>query len=261
MRKIHRAKPRKKWWKNKFLWEALAILLVFGIAFYTLLLHPALQIHEVRVEGVEKVNARDVQQYISSHLQRAIAFISTRSILLVQPKKIAEGLVRDFPQIATVHVKRILPDTVEAIVKERKAVGIWCENTEDCFFLDNEGIIFERASLEDKNRFLLIRDRRGQAQLSLGESVILQDLLQQIFAIASELRNIQLEAREAIVVSQERITIKTGEGWEIYFAFPSDIPWQITRLKLLLEKEIPAEKRPHLEYIDLRFRKVYFKYQ
>ncbi len=57
----------------------------------------------------------------------------------------------------------------------------------------------------------------------------------------------------------ERLNVKTTEGWEIYFDLSGDIDLALTKLHLLLEKEISPEARKDLQYIDLRFTKVYYK--
>ena len=43
------------------------------------------------------------------------------------------------------------------------------------------------------------------------------------------------------------------EGWEIYFTQEEDRSWQETKLREVLEKQIPQEKRSRLQYIDVRF--------
>ena len=43
------------------------------------------------------------------------------------------------------------------------------------------------------------------------------------------------------------------EGWEIYFTQEEDRSWQETKLREVLEKQIPPEKRSRLQYIDVRF--------
>ncbi len=40
---------------------------------------------------------------------------------------------------------------------------------------------------------------------------------------------------------------------DLNFDLKNSIDWQMTKLNLVLEKEIPPEKRGDLEYIDLRF--------
>jgi len=259
IKKIRRVKPKRKWWRNKFLLEGILVFFVIGIIFYTLFFYQALQIKEIKVAGTKRIAAKDIQQYIAFLSQRNILKIKTQSILLFQSKKIQESLLRDFPQIAKVNIKRTFPDIVEVLIEERNPVAIWCK--EECFFIDKEGIIFEKTDKSLINEFLLLQDAARQAAPHLGEQVISKELLDKIFAIKTELKNIQVESREVVLVSEERINIKTTESWEIYFTIPLDVPWQITRLKLVLEKEIPAERRPKLQYVDLRFSKVYYRYR
>jgi len=52
---------------------------------------------------------------------------------------------------------------------------------------------------------------------------------------------------------------ETTEGWTVRFNLKGDLDWQVTELRLALEKQISPEKRKSLEYIDLRFSRVYYK--
>lgn len=58
-------------------------------------------------------------------------------------------------------------------------------------------------------------------------------------------------------MSEEKIDVRTAEGWAIYFNLKENLNWQITKLAAVLEKRIPQGKRENLKYIDLRFEKVY----
>ena len=81
---------------------------------------------------------------------------------------------------------------------------------------------------------------------------------------------------EAAIVPGNRLNVTAKEGWRAYFEFPIELAKngkrekggvdsgklaQTAALKLILEEKIPAERRPELEYIDLRFSKVYYKYR
>jgi len=55
------------------------------------------------------------------------------------------------------------------------------------------------------------------------------------------------------------LDVKTAEGWEIYFNLEENLSWQLTQLYLLLERKISPEERRTLQYIDLRFNKIYYK--
>ena len=62
---------------------------------------------------------------------------------------------------------------------------------------------------------------------------------------------------DLIDVSEQRLNVKTVSGWEVYFNLKGDIDWQITELKTILENKIPPKNWRNLDYIDLRFDRVF----
>ena len=97
-------------------------------------------------------------------------------------------------------------------------------------------------------------------ELFLGQKLIEKELLDLILRIQGNLKeNFQIDIKEAAISLPKRLDIKTSENWQIYFNLESDIDLQIIKLNLLLKQEITAEIREELEYIDLRFTRVYYK--
>lgn len=159
------------------------------------------------------------------------------------------------------------------MVVERLALVNWCRE-EQCFSLDIEGIIFKESHLE--KGLIKIKDEQNVTPLILGERVIEKDFLDKILEIQSKISEElkmfskaedfsahggQIKLKE-FVISTERLNVKTLEGWEIYFDLQNEIEWQLTKLKMVLEREIPSEKRKDLDYIDLRFGNYsYYKYK
>jgi hypothetical protein len=87
----------------------------------------------------------------------------------------------------------------------------------------------------------------------LGEQMIGRDYLEKIFKIQKFFQEeLKIEIEE-FVFFEQRLNLKTKEGWEIYFDPREDINWQLTKLNLVLKEEILPEKRRNLEYIELRF--------
>ena len=102
----------------------------------------------------------------------------------------------------------------------------------------------------------------GFIGFKLGQKVIEESLLKSILEIQQKLSSdLKIWITEFDILSNERLNVKTLQGWEIYFNPKGNINWQVVELGLVLEKEIPIEKVPSLEYIDLRFTKVYYKYK
>ncbi|MFH1451413.1 MAG: hypothetical protein ABIF89_02280, partial [bacterium] len=96
----------------------------------------------------------------------------------------------------------------------------------------------------------------------LGQKICKEETLAVIVKINKALiEEIKIDPVEFTVLKNDRINAKMLEGWNIYFNAAGDIDWQITKLQLVLEKEIPEDKRNNLEYINVRFTKVYYRYQ
>ncbi|MCJ7786728.1 cell division protein FtsQ/DivIB, partial [Patescibacteria group bacterium] len=186
-----------------------------------------------------------------------------KSIFLIDSNEIVESLLEKFLQADSVNLKRRLPSTLIVEIQERLPLGVWCEvlpsspsenlggQGENCFYIDRKGIIFEE---NPPKAGFVIKSEESIAQGFLGEKVIEKVLLESIFEIQRKLKeSLKINIEEIIILEKEKINAKTSEGWQIYFNPAGDIDWQLTKLSLVLEKEIPPERRKDLEYIDLRF--------
>ena len=72
------------------------------------------------------------------------------------------------------------------------------------------------------------------------------------------LRNdLNLPIEEILIVSEKRIDVETMEEWNIYFNPKKDLDWQLEEFGILLKEKISLKNRENLEYIDLRFEKIY----
>ncbi len=257
LRRSHRAKPKRHILKNKTLWSFVLLAISVAAFSYDFLFAPFFQIKEIVVSGNKDIAAFDIQKRVADGAKTNLFLISTRSIFLFQSDKTTNALLVDFPQLSSASFKRLWPDRIAVNVFEREAEGLWCES-EKCFLLDKDGVIFQEWASQDAN-ILTLRNTADDVATRLGGAVLSAEKLSQILTLQDEFKAFNQEIKEVFFMPEDRINIKTSENWEVYFTLPIDISWQMTRLKLVLEKEIPAEKRPELEYIDLRFSKVYYK--
>lgn len=259
-KKIHRYKKKKSIFRNKFFWTLLLLLVISTSIFYFVCFSQFIQIKKIEIYGTNKVEATKVESMVEKRLNKKILFWSSKSIFLANATGIKKELAKNFPEIETIKIQKRLPSNLAIEVKERVAVAIWChEGSDECFLIDREGIVFERGSL--KNSFV-IRSGNENETPDVGQRVVEGDLMNTILKIKeSGLKNRGIEIKEFLIRDKERVDIITTEGWEIYFNPERDVNWQITELSLLLEKEIPPERTKNLEYIDLRFSKIYYKYK
>jgi cell division septal protein FtsQ len=258
-RKPHRIKRKKSILSNRFFWLGILILAILGAIFYFLFFSEIFQVKQIIVTSEKEAIKEDLKLLIEKELEKRILFLKTKSIFLVNLNKIKKDILNHFPQIAEVEMGRGFPDAINVLVIERSGLAIWCQK-ENCFLLDNEGFIFrEIPAWTDLPKIV---DRQEKDFLNLGEKAIEKEILNKILEIESELtKNLKILIDEFSLISDERLNAETSEGWEIYFNLREDINWQLTKLSLVLEEEIPPENRGNLEYIDLRFGRVYYKYR
>jgi len=251
-KKPYRIKKQKSIISYRFFWLGILIFVILFSIFYFLFFFQTFQVEKIIVTGEEKVAKEGLKLLVEKKLEKKILFFKTKSIFLVNLNEIKKDILDSFPQVAEVEIGRGFPDALNIVVVERFGLVVWCQ-AEQCFLVDNEGVIFEEIFDVDLEVFQ-IKNLAQVSELKLGDKVIEKEKLNQILDIESKLRNnLKILLAAVTIVSEKRLNIETSEGWEIYFNPEGDIEWQLTKLKAVLEKEILPENRKNLEYIELRF--------
>ena len=250
MRKYRRPKRIKRkipFYKKKVFCAFLLFFLFFSGNFYLTTFAPLFQIQKVEVSGSEKLK-ESVKSLVEPHLLTNLFSFQTKSIFLFNPDQIAQFVLENFPQIEEIEFFKKFPDKLEIKIRERQAIALFC--SQKCYLIDREGIAFEEFFAKD----IFEIEEQNKREISLGENVIEKEVLDGILKIKKVLEEeFQISLEKIVLVSDERVNVKTLESWEIYFNPKRDIDWQLTKLRVLFEKEIPPEKRKNLEYIELRF--------
>jgi len=130
-------------------------------------------------------------------------------------------------------------------------IVFYLNNDENCFLLDQKAVIFER--LLEESYLPRIEKLNNEKQFKLGEQVIGEDLVSKILKIFSILTELDVKAKKALIISNDRVNILTDENWDIYFDPQNDLNWQLAKLEALLKEQVPLENRSKLDYVELRF--------
>ncbi|MBZ9578656.1 FtsQ-type POTRA domain-containing protein [Patescibacteria group bacterium] len=250
-RKPYRIKRKKSIFKNRFFWLTFLILILSGAIFYFFVFSSFFQVKRIIISGNESVSKEGIVAVVEYNLEKKNLFFPTKSVFLVNLDKIKKDILNSFPQIAEIEIGRGFPDVLNIIVIERLRLATWCQK-DNCFLLDNEGVIFKETHLEG-DLIEIIDTQKIDSVVVLGEKVIEKDYLEKILKIQKNLSEELRIGVEEFVIFNERLNVKTSDGWEIYFDPKEDLNWQITKLSLVLEEKIPPENRKDLEYIELRF--------
>jgi len=243
--------------RKRFFWLLGLVVILLGSVFYCLFFLEIFQVEKIIVSGEQRVAKEEIEFLVEKRIENKFLFWKTKNIFALNTGQIRQDLLNLFPQIAEAEVSRGFFDAVNVLVIERASLGLWCQE-EMCFLIDGEGVIFEEAPPETE--LLKIESAESKENTTLGKVVFEKEKLDQIFYLRTKLAEIaNMPIVKAFLVSAERLNIETAEGWEIYFNLKGDLDWQVTELALVLEKQISPERREQLEYIDLRFSRVFYK--
>jgi len=259
-RKPHKIRRKTSVFKNRYFWLSLLVLLIFGSSSYFLFFSDFFQVKEINISGNQKITTDNIKNEMNSLVTRNFISFSSRSIFLTNFHNINSEILKKFPQLASINFKRDFPNRIVVEAEERKPVAVFCPSV-DCFSIDKEGIAFERNEVIFSD-FPRINNIDGKNSFSLGENVIDENILNFILDVKNGLNEkLKITAEVFNLISAQRLNVKTKGKWDVYFNVKGDLNWQLEKLILVLEKEIPPEKRKDLDYIDLRFTRVYFKYR
>jgi len=252
-KKHYRVRRKKSIFRSRFFWLSFLFFIILGAAFYFLVFSSFFQVKEIKISGNIKVPVEDIRNIISDKVDKRIVFFNLKNILLADLKEIDKIILEKFPQIARVSLDRDFPDVLAAQIEERKPVAVFVRG-ENYFYIDKTGVIFEEVSEPFqmlKIKLTLVPD------LELGKRIVDEKDITQILKINSKLNDLKIPLEELLIISERRLNAETSEGWQVYFNPKGDLDWQLAELDILLEERIPPDKRGNIEYIDLRFEKIY----
>lgn len=246
-RKYHKLKRKTPFFKKRYFWVLLLILILFSTGIYYVFFSDVFKINQIEISGNNKISTEDIKNLVTGQLDQKV-------ILFVRLSKTAKTITEKFPEAESVSLKRRFPSSVSLSVEERKPFAVWCNQT--CFNSDEEGIIFERTN--NTSGFLIRTDK----DIVIGKSIVSKNELNDIFNIKNDLVKKTNIATKEFLYLRDMLTLKTEEGWQAYFDPTTSLSNQSFNLIVSIQEKIPSDRRGDLEYIDLRYgNKVFYKYK
>jgi hypothetical protein len=239
-RKRLRIKRKKSFFKKPIFWISFFSFLIFAGNVHIFLFSNLFKVKNIEILGQERIQKEDFEKFLKERMEK-------KNIFLAKTTPVKNEILENFPLISSVEVIKKIPSTLIFKILERKEVATFCQK-EDCYLIDNEGIVFERG---EKERILKIEKENFEKEIRPGEKVVEKELLKKILEINKKIENPKIE--KVLIISENNLVLETSLGWKIFIDPQKDINWQLRKLKLALENAIPEEKIKELEYIDLRF--------
>jgi len=242
-------------------WLALLIFILLTSVIYFTLFYSKFQVIKIEISGNGKVKSENIENTVWVALERKIfsaglVNISSKSIFIIDKKKLTKDILNEFPGIQEVLVQKKMPDGLTLKITERQPFAVFCQN-DNCFFIDENGVIFE--PLENLPKDMVVLHKESVETNDLGKNIINKNIMDVIYKVQKNLKdNFQIGVKEVFV--SELLVFKTSENWQIYFDPNSDIQLHITKMNILLKDEIPANTRKNIQYIYLQYKdRAYYK--
>jgi cell division protein FtsQ len=243
----------KNLFKNRFFWLFVLTGCIISLLIYFFFFSPFFSVKEIKIEGqLNFISEKEIKEFISEAIKGKVLFFKSTSIFSFRRKKIEKLALKHFFSVKDIKIKRKFPDVLIVEISERKPVVNFCQEN-GCFFVDEEGIIFHKSNL----KMTVLRTEKKEARL--GEKVVEKNLLKKALKIADSLKKeISIEVKE-IYLTPFKIEMTTEKGITLIFSPQKGLNEQIEDLKLIIEKQITQERLENVDYIDLRFDKIFYK--
>lgn len=241
-------------------WSVLLLWVLFGgTVGYVLFFSFFLAVEDTRIDGTEKISQESITRLVEEELSgRRFKIWPRNNFFSVRPGHIEELLREAHPLLKKVIVTRIFPNGLQVAIEERNKIVVWCSGGM-CYLLNEEGVLMENRNItneENKEYTITVSDMSNQSVLP-GQRISEDGSLGAfIVSVGPALRErLGIETDEEYTTASrfaDELRVTTKEGWELYLNVTTPIDSSLDDLKLLFDKELTAEKRSQLTYIDLR---------
>lgn len=267
-RKPHRIKTRQSIFKAKGFWYTIFVLILVLVISYFVIFFDKVQIKNISISGNNKALTNQIESLVLQEINKKILFLQSKSIFLVDASAVRNKILNYLPVVYDAKVTRKFFNGLSIVIKEREPQAIFCQSIdpsapagkkESCFFIDNIGVASEIIDIIPDG-FVIVR-LYDNKEVVLGKQVVDEKTIGYILKVKKNLNDkYGVIVDSANIASDIRLNIITTEGWEVYFNLSADMDLQISKLILLLEKEISKDSREQLKYVDLRFKdRAYYK--
>ena len=274
MRRNRRA-SRIHWLRIKIFFIILFIISFFGIVYWFIFLSPYFQIKEITIEGFNQSFSKRIELILKQNNQRFTPFLiyelfpqyleNNKSYATFFFSNLESLLLKQYPKIEKMDIRLDIRKRILTVnIQQRVIDFLWCIKDDNCYYMDRNGVIFEKA-LETQASFIkqivFVKDEKK----SLGDKVISQNKLgkiDKIFILAGDKESsISIDFLEIKEENFSSIKIVVNEGFYILYNLTDDFS-KVLKIITEIKKQKLKDDFSNLEYIDCRYLpKVYLQTQ
>ena len=275
-----RRKCRKRRLRLCVLLVILILVLIFILAYF--LNNRKITISQIKIEGTHTLDKDIIEKEIYKDISGKYLYLFSKSNFLIYPKqKIKDNLKSAFPRIESLSINLNNLNTLNIKIVERMGIFLYCGDSipekeievgENCYFVNKEGIIFDKAPYFSGNVYFKYYLALSSGNLNpLGKRIMDLDYFHKIVRFIDEIalfnfKPIYLEMKPG---GTNYLYLEHGlhkSSPRIIFKNDNDLDVIIDNLSVsMIKKDFANEinsKYDMLSYIDLRFNnKILYKFE
>ena len=256
-------------------WALLLFLVLSCVFLLSQLSHlKELSIDRVSIRGTMTVSRTEIFNLVAPHLEGSyLRLFSKRNVLLVRTHEIEKELETLYPRFEKVNVSRRGFDVLVVNVRERDPFGIWCDDSNDCYFLDRTGFVYAPApTFVSGTTFVRYGGGMTSSSTPAGSRFVFEEEFKTLNTLFDDLEEKNLHTSRADLKDKSlellvRPDITSGIGevatFSLFLTASSTYTQALSDLSVILESpdfKLDVPDLAFLDYIDLRYgNKVFYK--
>jgi hypothetical protein len=253
------------------------VVIILGFSYFTKI--EKLKINNIKVEGVNIINDKDIISFVNEEISGKYFFIFQKSNFLIYPHNhIYNNLLVSFPRIETLEINRNSFNNLEIKIKERSGTYLYCggalpENEkllgDNCYFVNSDGYIFDRAPYFSGDIYFKFYSQIDKIE-PIGASIFGEDNFYKFIRFIDSIKKLGLNPVYVVMNGEENSLFLEKKqnkiNPRIIWKNEDSLDAVLEDISLAMKEEEFANeinsKYDTLSYIDLRFdNKVIYKFE
>ena len=241
---------------------ALILLVAILVAFVYFSRQERFIISEVVVTGEEVAGRDDIVRTTSSLIAGHYLWIIPRANVFLYPRGTIKQSLLEIPRFKSVDLN-LEDQTLLVSVEERIPSALYCMNTSECYFLDEEGYIFALAP-SFSGTVYLVYTTEDPIENPIGQSLLASEEFKSLSSFIKSLETLNVHPVKFEIRDDEYAIFLSGGG-QIMWRRESDLNVIYSNLEAFLSDETIKSQTNFLDKIlqlDLRTdNKVFYKFK
>jgi len=235
----------------------LAFFIIGGLAYLSN--SDSVKISNIYINDTTFFDKKEIEKIIREELEGRYLLVLGKNNIFLLPKYKIEERVREYNKsIKIVSVDLSGTRSISVNIEEYKPTAVWCQEV-DCYYLNEDGFIFNKAPLEyDKNLVKFNDWLKGEP---VGKNYTDPEIFKKMITLINLVSKVPLKIVSVNTDDGLTFNLHTDVGTRLLYEINDNPEDVANNLNTVLEKDaINRAQLNNIDYIDLRFgNKVYYK--